>query len=509
MTTTVTLDERPTWRDVALSFVPSAKRTERAQRLLDRVPLGLILLIQVGLTWRLFDVASDDEALYINVGHDVIQHLLHGGAIANYGTYLSGAPAGYPVVAAGLDSVGGLILVRMFSLLCILGCTICVNVTATRLFGRRAGLFAALVFVLSGSVLFIGKLATYDAPCLFLIAVALAISLTRKSVLSGVGVGGLLALAATIKYVGIGFAPFVIALSTVNTGFGSRRELLRGVARVCVISACTATLLLGAYHLWGASLAKGLSFTTTGRRALDFQPSGTLIRAAGSDIGLLAIVAVAGAVALAARRRIRGTLIALVCLAGGAFLPLMQIRIHEFTSLDKHTAFSVLFLALPAGYALEWACGRSGRLKLATFVLVWLILIDGLWRSQLQYSWPSTITRTLNIVEYHSTPGEYFSIDGDSFRYYSGGVSGISWSPSAYAYSIIDQGTPATLAAIRSRKFAGFAYETGNVASGVLATEKAMSRLLFHDPYYQLVAKYSVDSSVGAQWYVWKIVGKD
>ena len=113
LTTTVTLDERPTWRDVALSFVPSAKRTERAQRLLDRVPLGLILLIQVGLTWRLFDVASDDEALYINAGHDVIQHLLHGGAIANYGTYLSGAPAGYPVVAAGLDSV-----VASFSCVC-------------------------------------------------------------------------------------------------------------------------------------------------------------------------------------------------------------------------------------------------------------------------------------------------------------------------------------------------------------------------------------------------------
>ena len=133
------------------------------------------------------------------------------------------------------------------------------------------GLFAALVFVLSGSVLFIGKLATYDAPCLFLIAVALAISLTRKSVLSGAGRWSL-GFSGHHQVRRNGFAPFVIALSTVNTGFGSRRELLRGVARVCVISACTATLLLGAYHLWGASLAKGLSLPRLVEEPSTFSP---------------------------------------------------------------------------------------------------------------------------------------------------------------------------------------------------------------------------------------------
>ena len=47
-------------------------------------------------------------------GHVVIAHLFHGGAgstpCSAYGAYFSGAPNAYPVVAAALDSVGGLIV---------------------------------------------------------------------------------------------------------------------------------------------------------------------------------------------------------------------------------------------------------------------------------------------------------------------------------------------------------------------------------------------------------------
>ena len=96
------------WQDIVLSFVPSNKRTSRAKSRLAVLRLPFIMLIQAALTWRLNDVANDDEALYIHGGHVVIAHLFHGGAASEallhlYGSYFSGAPNAYPVVAAGLD----------------------------------------------------------------------------------------------------------------------------------------------------------------------------------------------------------------------------------------------------------------------------------------------------------------------------------------------------------------------------------------------------------------------
>ena len=147
----VVLDERPTWQEVVFSLFP-AKRTTTATALLARVPMALILSAQAFLTWRLSDIANDDEALYIDAGHDLLHHLATGSHLADYGSYLSGAPFGYPVVAAVLDRLGGLELVRLFSMACLLICTLCVRRTAQHLFDRRTGLLAALVFAVSGSV---------------------------------------------------------------------------------------------------------------------------------------------------------------------------------------------------------------------------------------------------------------------------------------------------------------------------------------------------------------------
>ena len=69
----------------------------------------------------------DDEALYIDAGHDILSHAVLGSHVASYGSYLSGAPTGYPIVAAVLDTLGGLNLVRLFSLVCLLICTLCVQ----------------------------------------------------------------------------------------------------------------------------------------------------------------------------------------------------------------------------------------------------------------------------------------------------------------------------------------------------------------------------------------------
>jgi len=182
------------WQDVVLSFLPPAKRTMLARERLLAYRLPLILAIQSALTLRLNDIASDDEGLYIHGGHVVIAHLLHGGTanaalLRFYGSFFSGAPNLYPVAAAVLDSAGGLLLVRIFSLLLMLIATWSVHRIGRYLFTENVGLWAALVFALTGSVQYIGKYATFDSPCLTLLAVAAASGITRRSVSSAVLAG--------------------------------------------------------------------------------------------------------------------------------------------------------------------------------------------------------------------------------------------------------------------------------------------------------------------------------
>jgi hypothetical protein len=502
--TIVALDERPSWQEVVLSFVPPTKRTAKSATLLARLPMWLILTAQGFLTWRLSDIANSDEALYIDAGHDLFAHLLHGVPYPPYGSYLSGAPAAYPVVASVLDSVGGLEFVRLFSLLCLMVCTVCVQRSTQHLFGRRASLFAALVFATSGSVLFIGKLATFDAPCIALIGLALALAVTQSSVTTGALIGVLLALAATTKYVGIAFAPVVVVLILLCNDARTVRGYVRPFARATTATLVCAGMLLFGYWRWGASIRPGLQFTTTGRRALDYQPFTILVRSVVDDIGLLVVLAAVALVLLAKRRRWKKFLIAGACIGAGALLPVSQIRIHEFTSLDKHTAFSALFLAIPAGLALDYAFTRRGATKVAAAAVIWLLLIDGLWRSQLQYAWPTTLLKALSAVEARPVPGDYISTDGDALRYYSKADPMITWESSSIAYSLFGQTTPLIVTAIRSNHYAGFVYQTGVTTPAVHRSQATVTKTLAHDPFYRLVTTFRVSPYVKGKWYVWQ-----
>ena len=69
---------------------------------------------------------------------------------------------------------------------------------------------------------YIGKYATYDAPCLALVALAAAIAITKRSLASASIVGTLLALATVTKYAGLALVPFVLAMTflTIPTAEG-------------------------------------------------------------------------------------------------------------------------------------------------------------------------------------------------------------------------------------------------------------------------------------------------
>jgi Dolichyl-phosphate-mannose-protein mannosyltransferase len=500
------------WDDVVLSFLPTAKRTSRAKDRLAVYRLPLILVLQAALTWRLNDVVFDDEALYIHAGHVVIAHLLHGGAanaalLRLYGSYLSGAPNVYPVVMAVLDSAGGLVLVRLFSLFCMLVATVCVYKIGRHLFTENVALLASLVFALAGSVQFIGKLATYDAPCLALVALAATVAITRRSTANALIIGGLLALATVTKYAGLALVPFVLVLTFLAAltaaGRTWRRNFSRAVLRGGLAVLVFAGLLLGGYYLWGSGIAVGVKFTTTGRHALDAAPISILLESLLYDIGLTYGLAIGGILLVLRRRAWDKVMLMVVMLGAGSVIQASTLRIHEFTSLDKHTAFTGLFCAVPAAVALNWALSKRGRIAMAVLAVIWLILIDGMWRSNTQYSWPSSIMVPINEIKILNIPGQYFSFDSDTGEYYTQGNPAIVWYSAAEAYSIFGQGLSQVIATEKSHKFTGFLFQTTNLSGQNLNELHVFQQLLASDPYYNKTSTVPVNPYTKAVWQLW------
>src|SRR6266699_7042267 len=140
---------------------------------LSRWSLPLILAFQALLSWTLLqNTAFQDEALYVYAGRQIWQHWLVGlPLLENYSYFFSGYPYVYPLIGGALDMVGGLELARSFSLACMLVTTACGYYVTKQLFDEKSAVFAALLFVCQGPVLFLTRLATFDALCLCLVAV--------------------------------------------------------------------------------------------------------------------------------------------------------------------------------------------------------------------------------------------------------------------------------------------------------------------------------------------------
>jgi hypothetical protein len=512
MSESAVAERRLEWQDVVLSFVGPAKRTSRAKDRLAAFRLPSIMLLQAALTWRLTDIVNDDEALYIHGGHVAIAHLFHGGAgnaalLRLYGAYFSGAPNAYPVVAAGLDSVGGLILVRFFSLCCMLTATVCVYKIGRHLFNENVALLASLVFALAGSVQFIGKLATYDAPCLVLVALATTLAVTKRSITTAPIVGVLLAAASITKYAGLALVPFVLLMTFLAalTAEGRlwRRNVAYAVLRGSVATLVFAGLLLGGYHLWGSGISVGVKFTTTGRAALEPTKTIVLIESLLDDIGLTFALAIGGTLLLL-RRRAWDKVMPLVAMIGaGSIIQASSVRIHEFVSLDKHTAFSALFCAVPAAVVLNWAVSKRGRTALAAIAIIWVLLVDGMWRSNLQYSWPASVLTPISAIQKLNIPGQYFSFDSDAGAFYTQGDTGIHWYSAAEAYSIFGQGLTRVIQTEKGHEFTGFMFQTTNLSGQNLSELHVLDRLLASDPYYFETGTYRVSAYSKAVWQLW------
>jgi len=341
---------------------PTLVRTDRrthAAAITTRAPLFLILALQTIVSLAtLHNTAFQDEALYVYAGRQIIRHWTGGPApLDHYAFYFSGYPFVYPVIGGFLDRLGGLELARSFSLFCMLGVTTVVFFVTTKIFGRPAAVFASALFALTGVVLFLGRLATFDALCLFLITLATACAVhcaTTRRPWSALAIGPVLVLAMLSKYAALLFFPPVLAILAC-LGIASVGWRPTAFRVLLALSSLVAGLAI-AYVIVDHAAFHALTHSTTNRAAFLKAPRGALFQHLLEMGNIVLALALLGVVSLFVRRS-GPRLLALVLFGSALLAPLYHIYMREPISFDKHIAYGLFFAAPLAGAALAWLSG--------------------------------------------------------------------------------------------------------------------------------------------------------
>jgi hypothetical protein len=468
-----------------------------------RMLLLAIMLIQAVLSLRNNNSPFEDESLYLYSGHLELGHLLNGtSTVTDFWAEFSGAPVFYPIFGALADQLGGLFLARLCSLLFMLGATGLVYLMGRRLFGARAGLYAAALFACTEPTIFLGNLATYDAPALFLLALSawIVVRFAAKSFPWYLIAVFPAALAVGTKYVSLLFLPSIVALALlVSLPHFGRWALIRPVALTAGLSMLVYTM----YEAAGPSGRTGISLTTTNR------PHGTdslwkVMSESGEWVGWVVMVAVAGAVCLIrlpsshTHAALPKALWQRICLGllmvGSALLaPVYQAHLHTVVSLQKHVGFGLIFAAPLAGYGLVRLVGPNfHRVQLGIGVLV-IAFALAMGQSIFQFHyWPNSYSLVTELAKYQKPGAHYF------FSNASNAIYELRGDPDAEPAQFIDAfyfgyvqdgkyitGDAAYAAAIQSGYFQVIAYDY----SADPATEASIAEDLYHSPNYKLVAR--------------------
>ena len=493
--------------------------SSRRRTWVSRAVLLAIMCVQAALTLRMSNTAFEDEALYLYTGHLEIAHLLHGAALqGNYASYFSGAPVLYPVLGALADDVGGLAAARTVSLIAMLATTGLLYSLTRRLFNERVGLCAAVIFSVTESALFLGHLATYDAPSLFLLALASWIVVRTASFRwPGYLLAALpIALAVATKYAAGLFVPTIVALSALAAWPHRGRKALIAPAG---LGAAVAVLLGGALALAGPAYQTGIRFTTTAR----FQgttATSLLLRDSLVWGGLPFALALIGTVAYAIRSRTEaGELIAEsagrawritlgVVLTGTALLaPADQIHIHTLTSLQKHIGFGLFFAAPFAGIGLTRIIGDHFR-RAQVGIAIWgAALVIGMTQANdLFDGWPDS-SAFIPVMSRYLQPGAHYLAEVDEVPIYylrHHADAQPDQFTSTYFIGYTDRqgqyltGNAGFVAAIKAGYFKVVAFD-GQVTPGL---DNLLASTLRADPDYRLAAAIPVNGHT-VTYYVW------
>ena len=426
-------------------------------------PLFAVLLVQVLLSMRLIwsNTAYIDEATYLFVGTQDLNHWIHGVPIEDYQTFLSGSPAVYPPLAALVNAVGGLTAARFLSLAFMAGTTCLLYVTASRLFDKWTALLGAALFAGLAGTQFLGALATYDAMALFLLALSAYLVVGRKNAYdtltdvacSTVIAGGLLAVANAGKYATALWDPVVIGLACCApplAGYSWRYGIGRGLRFAVTLGAFLAV----GVAIGKAKYVKGILQTTVARSSKQIgmgEPASLVLHDAWNWVGRVLVLAVLGLLILAGRALLhrgarfpgsaRGAVLALclLLLFAAVAAPLNQARIGTSVSLQKHVIFGAWFGCFLAGYALTRILRARVVMSLgACALLVPLAGVNAITAQGL-YNWPATNPAFLSALKEYVRPGtgEYL-ISGysDIPAYYVRDVSSLQWKEvGSYSYT--------------------------------------------------------------------------
>jgi hypothetical protein len=360
-------------------------------------PLAPILVVQAILSLRLVkaNTAFQDEALYLWAGHLEWDHLLHGAPIPPFAAYFSGAPVIYPLFGALADSIGGLAVARILSLIFMLGATGLLWSTTRLLYGRTAAFFAAALFAVLGPTLHLGSFATYDAMSVFGVALSawcvVRAGARRDATGWMIAAGVALALADAVAYSITLFDPVVVLLALIvaTPVPGGKRAVGR-----CLILGTVVVVLLGIGVLLGGSTYRTGIADTTFARVPGVDSAARIFTDSWSWVGVVAVVALIGAVIGLSQRSARGFL-PLLMTAAILLVPAEQATLHTTASLSKHVAMGAWFAAIAAGYALDafiaWA--GTGRVVTLGACVVALVLPAELGIGQartLATDWPNS-----------------------------------------------------------------------------------------------------------------------
>ena len=339
------LARRPDWRHRALARVTAFPW-----------PLLAVLTVQAAFNLRMVwsNTAFQDEALYLWAGRLEWAHWLHGAPIPVFDTWFSGSPVIYPPLGALADSIGGLAAARALALMFMLAATMLLWGTTSRLFGKRAALFATALFATLANTQFLGAFATYDAMALMLIALATWLgvrSLTagrRPRTVMLIGAASILVLADATKYAAILFDPVTVTVVSLAAWRlrGRRTSLSTGL----VMSGVLLTAFLGGSLVIGPGYLHGITSTTLARHAAS-APTVIILERSYAWTSLIIVISAIGIVLARREGRVGRALITALALTD-LLVPAEQIRVHTTVSLQKHVDYGAWFAVMAAGYAM-------------------------------------------------------------------------------------------------------------------------------------------------------------
>jgi hypothetical protein len=387
---------------------------------------------------------------------------------------------------------------------------------------------AAALFASTAAVQYMGALATFDALALLLLAAAGWCAVraadepgARRHVLLGT-VCVLLLLANATKYASTLWDPVVVAMAGMCE---ARHGGWRAGATAAAISGLGTSLLLGiAILAGGTSYWQGIGFSTVSRTVNDGTPASEILASSGRWIGVIAVLALIGAVMMT--QLIHEVPVRALgwVLAAAAFLaPFDQARIGVMVSLFKHVGFGAWFAAIPAGYAaavmlgavatrLRGSSRRITAPRVAAAAIAVLAAI-GVYEAQNQSRLPGTysqsaVARLRPLLQ--GTRGPWLG-DSPTVIIYYAHTSSVRWRNTyGFTYTEPHSGrqlsdTEAYVSAIHHHYFGVVVLRSGRMS---IPVDRAIFRTLKQEPSYHLTVISQTPGSQGAgKVLVWRLEG--